>query len=108
MHVKTDVTSEMISGVVRQIVDSFHPQKIVLFGSYAYGQPTPDSDVDLLVVMETSEQPLYTAARIAASIDHPFPLDILVLEPHNVQAALARNGVFVTEVMKKGVVLYEE
>lgn len=93
--------------MVRQIVECFHPQKVILFGSYAYGQPTKDSDVDLLVVMETNENPLHTAARISASIPHPFPLDILVMQPSDLQASFERHGVFATELMTKGVVLYE-
>ena len=64
-------------------------------------------DVDLLVVMETEEQPLHAAARVAAGIDHPFPLDILVSHPADLEASLARKGGFATEVMTTGVVLYE-
>jgi len=107
VSVQSRITSAAISRVVQQIVDGFHPQKIVLFGSYAYGRPTADSDVDLLVVMKTDGPPLHTAARIAAAVDHPFPIDILVFEPDDVQAALSRDAVFITEVMNKGVVLHE-
>jgi hypothetical protein len=63
--------------------------------------------VDLLVIMETDEQPLHAAAHIAAAIDHPFPLDILVFTPATFEASLERKGVFATEVATKGVVLYE-
>src|SRR5438093_6310248 len=104
---KTKVRREDIQQVVRQIVDRFHPKKIILFGSHAYGVPTEDSDVDLLVVMETSENPLRTAASISAAIDHPFPLDILVFDPHQLQASVERGGIFATEVASRGVVLYE-
>ncbi len=104
---KTTVTLKDIQKIVQQIVERFHPQKVILFGSYAYGQPSADSDVDLLVVMETGENPLHTAARIAASIDHPFPLDILVRRPADLEAYLAEKGIFETEVITKGVTLYE-
>ncbi len=104
---RTTVPLEDIQQVVRQIVDRFHPQKVVLFGSYARGEATRDSDVDLLVVMETEENPLHTAARISASIDHPFPLDILVIKPSDLEASFERKGVFAMEVTTKGVVLYE-
>lgn len=105
--IKTRVTFKGIQQIVQQIVDRFHPRKVILFGSYARGTPTADSDVDLLVVMETDENPLHTAARISASIDHPFPLDILVFRPSELQASFERQGVFATEVMANGVVLYE-
>src|ERR1041385_1967292 len=95
---KEAIGREAIQEVVQQIVDHFHPQKVILFGSHAYGVPTQDSDVDLLVVIETAENPLRTAARISAAIDHPFPLDILVFEPRQLQASLERGGIFATEV----------
>src|SRR2546425_4300222 len=96
-----------IRNVTRQIVQQFHPQKVILFGSYAYGQPTEDSDVDLLVVMDTDEPPLHVAAHIAATIEHPLPLDIVVHTPAEFAAAVQRKGVFATEVATKGVTLYE-
>ena len=98
---------EGIRRVTRQVVEQFHPQKVILFGSYAYGQPTEDSDVDLLVVMPTEENPLHTAARISAAVDHPFPLDLLVIRPPDLVVALQEQNIFETEVVKKGVILYE-
>ena len=98
---------EGIRRVTRQVVEQFHPQKVILFGSYAYGQPTEDSDVDLLVVMPTEENPLHTAARISAAVDHPFPLDLLVIRPSDLVVALQEQNIFETEVVKKGVILYE-
>ena len=101
------VTLRDIQKIVQQIVDHFHPQKVILFGSYAHGTPTADSDVDLLVVMETEEPSLHAAARIAAAVDHPCALDILVRSPSDLEASLARKGVFATEVLTTGIVLYE-
>lgn len=106
-EIKNSVTLEDIREIVQQIVERFRPQKVILFGSYAQGKPTQDSDVDLLVVMETNEQALHAAARISAAIDHPFPLDILVFRPSELKASLERKGVFATEVMAKGIVLHE-
>ena len=106
-EIKNGVTLKDIRAIARQIVDRFGPQKVILFGSYARGNPTHDSDVDLLVVMETNELPLHVAARISAAIDHPFPLDIVVFRPSDLQASLERKGVFATEVVAKGIVLHE-
>jgi predicted nucleotidyltransferase len=103
----TTVTLRDIQKIVQQIVAHCQPQKVILFGSYAHGTPTADSDVDLLVVMETEESPLHAAARIAAAVDHPCALDILVRRPADLEASLARQGVFATEVLTTGVVLYE-
>ena len=105
--IKTTVSLKDIREIVQQIVERFRPQKVILFGSYAQGKPTQDSDVDLLVVMDTNEQALHMAARISAAIDHPFPLDILVFRPADLKASLERKGVFATAVMAKGIVLHE-
>ncbi len=101
------VTLSDIQELARQIVDQFHPQKVMLFGSYAKGEPTEGSDVDLMVVIETDEHPLHVAARISASIDHPFPLDIIVRRAAELDAYLAEKSLFETEVVTKGITLYE-
>lgn len=105
--VKTTVALHDIQRIVQQIVERFDPQKVILFGSYASGSPTEDSDVDLLVVMDTKEEPIHAAARIAAAIDHPFALDVLVFKPATLRSSFERKGSFATEVMTKGKVLYE-
>src|SRR6476661_7560165 len=102
-----EITPEAIGAVVRQIVEQFHPEKVILFGSYAYGVPDEDSDVDLLVVMDVAGNTLRAAARISASIDHPFPLDITVFEPAQLDASVQRGGVFATEVSTRGIILHE-
>lgn len=92
--------------VVGQIVERFRPRKVILFGSYAYGEPDVGSDADLLVVVETDD-PLDTAGRISAGVDHPVPLDILVYTPSAFEQYLAEGSVFVTRVVEDGRVLYE-
>jgi predicted nucleotidyltransferase len=102
-----EVTPEAIEQIVWGIVKQFHPQKVILFGSYAYGTPDEDSDVDLLVVMETDGNTLHVAATISASFDHIFPIDILVWKPGKLEESFARRGNFATEVLTRGKVLYE-
>tara|TARA_B100002003_G_C13852838_1_gene417914 strand:+ start:126 stop:527 length:402 start_codon:yes stop_codon:yes gene_type:complete len=96
-----------IQSVVRQIVNQFQPEKVILFGSYAYGKPSEDSDVDLLVVMDCEKRPIRVAAEISAAVDHAFPLDILVRKPDEFQESFERGGNFATEVLTEGHVLYE-
>lgn len=103
----TDIYPEALHRVLKQIVEGFHPQKVILFGSYAYGTPTEDSDIDLLIIMEVEGNPLRTAANIAAAIDHPFSLDILVFGPQQLRYALENEYTFVTEIVTRGQVLYE-
>src|SRR5580700_6746073 len=77
-----------IRRLAREIADRFQPEKIILFGSYAYGRPTPDSDVDLLVVMPTRNQ-LEQAVKIDEAIEERgFPLELLVRTPKTLTAQL--------------------
>ena len=103
---KTTATERDIAEVVAQIVGHFHPQQVVLFGSYAYGTPTPDSDVDLLVVMETPLRNVEQAVEIRKAVDFPFPVDLLVRTPRHIAERVALGDVFLREVLTKGVILY--
>jgi predicted nucleotidyltransferase len=91
----------------RRIAERFDPERIILFGSFAYGKPHEDSDVDLLVVMPAREE-LTKAARIHLAFEPVFPLDILVRTPKRLRQRLADGDSFLQEVMSKGIVLYEK
>jgi predicted nucleotidyltransferase len=67
-----------IRNVVRQVTAQFQPEKVILFGSYAYGHPQPESDVDLLVIMRTPLKPMEQAVRICQAIEYHFGLDLIV------------------------------
>lgn len=91
----------------REVAAKFQPEKIVLFGSYAYGTPHDDSDVDILVVMPAHSQ-LRMAARIENVIAPPFPVDIIVRTPQELKWRLEERESFLTEVTTKGKLLYEK
>jgi predicted nucleotidyltransferase len=92
----------------RQIAERFHPDTITLFGSYAYGKPTPDSDVDLLVVMPTRNQ-IEQAVRIDEAIDERgFPLDLIVRTPRALAQAIRAGDWFMQDIVARGKVLYEK
>ena len=76
-----------IRDYVGQIVEKFHPQKVVLFGSHAYGKPNADSDVDILVVMPAANQ-INQAIRIGLSVPAPFYLDLIVRTPEKMAHGL--------------------
>ena len=101
------VSPEVIQETVRQIAENFCPERIILFGSYASGQPRPESDVDLLVVMETSLREAQQAARICQGIDYHFALDLIVRTPATLARRLSLGDPFLLEVTRKGRVLYE-
>jgi predicted nucleotidyltransferase len=72
------VTDEKIREAAQKIVDAVHPEKIILFGSFAYGNPTPDSDVDLFVVMESKKCIHKRMMELSEILSpRPFPVDIL-------------------------------
>ena len=97
----------VIRRFARDVAEKFQPERIILFGSYAYGTPHDDSDVDILVVMPASSQ-LGMAARIENAIAPPFPLDIIVRTPQQMKWRLEERRSFLMEVTTKGKLLYEE
>src|SRR5262245_41212767 len=103
-----DVPLAAIKRFARQIAERFQPEKIVLFGSYAYGRPHAESDVDLLVIMPTSN-PIAQSVRISVALDWPFSLDLIVRTPKQIERGLREDDPdwFLKEVMEKGKVLYE-
>src|SRR5262249_20211438 len=102
-----DIPMRFIRRFARDVAERFQPDKIILFGSYAYGTPHADSDVDILVVMPARNQ-IDQAVRIELACDPPFPLDIIVCTPKNMKWRLEEGESFLTEVVSKGKVLYEE
>src|SRR5436189_542989 len=100
-----DVPKAAIRRFAREVAARFHPDKIILFGSYAYGKPHIDSDVDMLVIMPCRNE-LDQAVKISLATDPPFPLDIIVRKPHNMTWRLAEGDWFLREIVSKGKVLY--
>lgn len=100
-------TAEQIARLCEQIVREFHPQRVILFGSHAYGQPSLDSDVDLLVVMPFEGSSREQAAKIRSCIDTPIALDLLVRTPEQLSERLAMDDFFMREIIEQGKVLYE-
>jgi predicted nucleotidyltransferase len=102
------VTEEALDEIVWRIVAEVQPERIILFGSYAYGIPSGDSDVDLLVIMETDARPADRYVVISRLIrPRPFPLDILVKTPDEIAEALEKGDFFIREIVTQGRALYE-
>lgn len=101
------ITLEQIQEFSQQIAEKFHPDRIILFGSYAYGQPTEDSDVDLLVILPFEDLPVYKAIEIRRQVRPLFPLDLMARTSAQIQQRLDMGDFFIQDIIKKGVVLYE-
>src|SRR5712692_155355 len=100
-----DIPMRLIRRFARDVAERFHPDKIILFGSYAYGTPHADSDVDILVVMPARNE-LDQAVRISLAVEAPFPLDVIVRTPQKLAWRLEEGDWFLREVVSQGKVLY--
>ena len=101
------ISAAAVQDVVDRIVDGFSPRKVILFGSYANGRPDRDSDIDLLVIMDTALRPVDQAVEIRQSVRAPFPFDLLVRTPEQVQERLELGDDFFLDVTETGLVVYE-
>jgi predicted nucleotidyltransferase len=107
-YASPDIPLSAIRRFTRQIVERFRPEKIILFGSYAYGTPHEESDVDLMVIMKTRNV-LDEAVRIGLAFERPFSFDLHVRTPRQIERGLKKDDRdwFLYEVMTKGKILYE-
>lgn len=100
------IPPQAIELVVDHIVQTFKPEQVILFGSYAAEQPEPGSDVDLLVVLET-ENSRQAQLDVALSFQAPFGLDILVRTPEEMRSRLGSGDTFLHNIVTSGKVLYQ-
>jgi predicted nucleotidyltransferase len=101
---------KQIEKIVKRIADKFKPEKIILFGSYAYGMPKKDSDLDLLIVKESS-LPRYKRAREVRKLlwgISEIPKDIIVYTQKEIDDWKGVEEAFITQVVKSGKILYED
>ena len=104
----TKPVGKTLPPAIQKIVEELKPEKIILFGSYAYGMPTPHSDVDLLVVMKTNESLKERSWKVSRLLlPRPFPVDILVRTPKEIKEGLKSGDFFLQEILSRGKVLYE-
>lgn len=98
---------QQIKTYCEAVAREFRPSKIILFGSHAYGNPTPDSDVDLMVILPFRGNEVRKSGEIRSRFDAPFPLDLLVRKPRFIEERLRERDMFIELVMERGIVLYE-
>ena len=101
------VAMKDIRNFSRRVARQFRPRRIILFGSYAEGQATPDSDVDLLVVLPHRGKAVEKSVEIRLATRPSFPMDLLVRTPQEVRKRLAMGDTFIRDILEKGKVLYE-
>ena len=97
-----------IKPLVSKIVDKYSPDKVYLFGSYAWGNPTADSDVDLFVVKNTNEPQRSRSRKLRSLLfGSGVPFDLFVYTPDEVKERLNMGDFFINDIIEKGEVLYE-
>jgi predicted nucleotidyltransferase len=101
------IDQKSIADLSERIVREFQPDKIILFGSYAYGQPRPDSDVDLLVVLPFEGRGFRKSLEILNRISPDFSVDLLARLPQDTARRYAEGDPLIREALDYGKVLYE-
>ncbi len=100
---------QIIQDILEKLLVGYAPEKVILFGSYAYGSPRPDSDIDLLIIKETPERFIdrwVTVRRVLSDPRRTVSLETLVLTPAEISRRLAIGDQFLSEIMEKGEALY--
>lgn len=98
---------ELIIDTCQRIANQFTPDKIILFGSYAYGKPHNGSDVDLLIIMSFEGRSFDKSMAIWKAIRPPFPTDIIVRKPEDADRRYREFDPLIRNAFDKGKVLYE-
>jgi len=101
------VERERILELTSRIAREFQPDRIILFGSYAYGEPAPDSDVDLLVVLPFEGRSFAKSLEILNRVNPEFPIDLLARCPDDTARRYAEGDPLIREALDRGKVLYE-
>lgn len=102
------ITQKQIQSVTRRIVQGYQPEKVILFGSYAWGKPSKDSDIDLLIIKKTKKKWLERNLEVRKIIDGELPVDILIRTPEEVRKRLRMGDFFYQDIETKGKYLYEK
>jgi predicted nucleotidyltransferase len=102
------ITEEQIRRLCQAIAEHFSPEKIILFGSYAYGIPRADSDVDLLVIMHHQERNTQVAMKIWQITQPNFPVDLIVRSPQEIDWRYREFDPLIRMAIDKGIKMYEQ
>jgi predicted nucleotidyltransferase len=102
------ITETLLQEITSSVVENFDPEKVILFGSHAAGTARPDSDIDLLVIMEAEGSPIQRAVAVKRVCRPRFvAMDLLVKTPEEVTAQLQQGNFFLRQILTEGRVLYE-
>ena len=101
------IDARRISQLAADVARTFNPEKVILFGSYAYGRPTEDSDVDLLIVTPHRGPGHRMATQIRLAVAATFPMDLLVRSAAELRSGVRQHDWFIVEILEKGITLHD-
>ena len=101
------IKTEDIQALSKEIARQFKPEKVILFGSHAHGNPRDDSDVDLLVILPFLGSSFRKALDILNKVNPQFDVDLIVRHPDDAQKRYRQGDPLIREAMNHGEVLYE-
>lgn len=104
-----DHVKQVVQQIVSRLVEAYRPQRIILYGSLAYGTPDADSDIDLLIIKETDDTPLERRLRVRQVVADPnrrMPFSSIVLTPDELEHRLALGDPFYQEILNRGKLVY--
>lgn len=104
----SNATRQKIQKVTNQIVKEYRPEKIILFGSFAYGKPTPASDLDLLIIKNSRKKRVERIKEVLMLVKSDIPVEPLVYTQQELQKRLNLGDFFFLDIVKNGKVLYEK
>lgn len=99
-------TQQDIQKITNKIAKKYKPEKIILFGSYAWGKPTKDSDVDFFIVKKTKKPRFNRQLEVRRLINGEIAADILVYTPQETQKRIEMRDFFIKSILTKGKILY--
>lgn len=102
------ITFKKIKKTADLIAQKYKPEKIILFGSFARGKPTEDSDIDLLIIKKTKKKWLERQIEVGKIIDGEIATDTLIQTPSEIRRRLDLGDFFYRNILKKGTLLYEK
>lgn len=101
------VSFDEVMKKARRIVELFHPQTIIFFGSYLSNYRTQDSDIDLLIIVNEQVSSFDKSVEISLALEHDFPMDIIVKTANEIKERIEKNDSFIQDILENGKVLYE-
>ncbi|MCA1596296.1 MAG: nucleotidyltransferase domain-containing protein [Chloroflexi bacterium] len=101
------MNTDEIRSVAQEIGERFHAERVILFGSHGRGDAGPDSDVDLLVVMDYRGASAAQALHIRLSLEFPWPVDLIVRSLDEIERRVRLRDYFLSDILREGKVLYE-